>query len=131
MADPGVEVMCAFHQHASYGAVVTLGLGGPTTEANPQLPVRILPLTDLDARSLVEDAPIGALIASRDNGDRVADVLVALLLRIATAIEQVPEIADLVANPVFVGPADSMVADVRARVAPYRWEPSPTVRRLG
>ncbi|MCX7621262.1 MAG: bifunctional GNAT family N-acetyltransferase/acetate--CoA ligase family protein [Acidimicrobiales bacterium] len=130
MAEPGVEVMVAFHQHGNYGAVVTLGLGGPTTEANPQLPVRILPLSDLDARSLIDDTPVAGLLAGREDGEKVASVLTDFLVRVAAAIEQVPEIADFVLNPVFVDQHHASVANVRVRVAPYHWEPSPSVRKL-
>lgn len=125
MAEPGVEVLVAGHQHASFGAVVTCGLGGPTTGANPALPVRVLPLTDRDAERLVAGSPVARLLADRGLDGAVEPVL----LRLGVALEHVPELADVELNPVIVGER-AEVATSRVRVAPYVWDDGPAVRRL-
>jgi acyl-CoA synthetase (NDP forming)/RimJ/RimL family protein N-acetyltransferase len=125
MADPGVEVLVAGHQHASFGAVVTCGLGGPTTGANPALPVRVLPLSDRDADRLVAGSPVARLLVDRDLEGAVERVLV----RLAAALEHLPELADIELNPVIVGER-AEVATSRVRVAPYVWDDGPAVRRL-
>lgn len=146
----GAEVLAAGHQHPSFGGVVTVGLGGPAVVADRQRPVRILPLTDADASRLVESSPVASALedmvaahhesttsATAPHGGAGATELVTaqtqvqhLLLRLSVIIEHLPEVADLVLNPVIVGPAGVGIADGRVRLAPYRYDHSPAVRRL-
>ena len=126
MADPGVEILLAGHQHASFGGVVTCGLGGPTTGANPDRPVRILPLTDRDAGRLLEASAVAPLF----DDDAHRAVVEVALLRLAAALEHIPELADIELNPVMVAER-AEVATARVRVAPYVWDEGPAVRRLG
>lgn len=113
MADPGVEILLAGHQHASFGGVVTCGLGGPTTGANPDRPVRILPLTDRDAGRLLEASAVAPLF----DDDAHRAVVEGALLRLAAALEHIPELADIELNPVMVAER-AEVATARVRVAP-------------
>jgi hypothetical protein len=54
----------------------------------------------------------------------------ALAVRLAAVVDAVPEVADLVANPVVAGAEGAHVTDVRIRVAPARVDDAPAVRRL-
>ncbi|MEZ5141129.1 MAG: GNAT family N-acetyltransferase [Acidimicrobiales bacterium] len=126
MGGPGTEVLVAGHQHASFGAVVTCGVGGPTTGANPELPARILPLTDRDAERLVDAAPVAKLLEDDEHRALVEQSI----LRLALALEHLPELADIELNPLIVDER-AEVATCRVRIAPYVWDMGPAVRRLG
>jgi acyl-CoA synthetase (NDP forming)/GNAT superfamily N-acetyltransferase len=133
-APAGSDVLVAGHQHAAFGGVVSLGLGGAVAAVNADLPARVLPLSDVDAEELVAASPVGGLLAG-EGGDGYADraatrELVDFLVRFAAVLEHVPELAVVVGNPVIVGPQGTSLTDAWVRIAPYRLPSAPEVRRL-
>jgi hypothetical protein len=129
----GADVLVAGQQHPAFGGVVTVGLGGAAAAANTDLPVRVLPLADTDADELVAASQVGGLLAGEEAGALGAaahESLSHLLVRFAALLEQVPELAGVVANPVIVGPGGASITDAWIRVAPYRVPTAPEVRRL-
>lgn len=131
MVPAGVDVRIAAHQHPSYGGVLVLGLGGALgpTEAAP--PVRVLPLTDVDADSLVVASSVGPLLAERPGAAAASAALSGVLVRLAALVEAVPEIAEVVLDPVMVSADGAAITKAAVRVAPWRWDDHPHVRRLG
>ena len=80
---------------------------------------RIAPLTDVDARELVEGGKAGELVRGfrgRPAVDRSA--LAGLLHRLARLAEDLPEIAELDLNPVLASGDGCVAVDLRVRVAP-------------
>ncbi|MEJ7585318.1 MAG: acetate--CoA ligase family protein, partial [Acidimicrobiales bacterium] len=117
MAPTGDDVAVGLHQHPALGSVVTLGVAG-----SDAIELRIVPLTDVDARRLADTIPgLDALGAS---------ALVELLLRLSALAEAVPEIAFLRLDPVLVSPAGALPTDTRMRLAPWTLVPDPAIRRL-
>lgn len=129
-APPGADILVGGHQHASFGGVVSLGIGGVMAAANRDLPVRVLPLSDVDARLLVSSSPVAGLLAAEDPGGAATRHCEAFLLRLGAVLDHVPEVADVLANPVIIGAAGAVAVDAWVRLAPYRWDPRPPVRRL-
>ena len=132
-APGGADVLVVGQQHPAFGGVVTVGLGGAAAAANADLPVRVLPLSDTDAAELVAASRVGGLLTGEEAGGTgsVATArLIDLLVRFAALLEQVPELAGVVANPVIVGPDGVGITDAWVRVAPYRVPTGPEVRRL-
>ena len=132
MAAAGVDARVAAHQQPSYGGVISLGLGGSVAKANPRRSVRVLPLTDADARRLVDDSPLVPLLADQSPSldARLDGGLLELLLRLAWVVEQLPELADVELDPVLAAGDRVAITAARVRVAPAVWEPEPDVRRL-
>ena len=128
MAPSGVDALVAGHQDPAYGSIISLGLGGSVTDANPRRAVRVLPLTDADARRLVDASPLAPLLSLMAESE--APHLEALLLRLAWVIEQLPELADIELNPVLAAGDAVSITAARLRIAPPTWEPEPDVRRL-
>lgn len=128
----GVGVLVGGHQHVSFGAVIALGIGGAASAVNTKVPVRVLPLTDADADRLIAASPVASLleVAPVEGSGSPRDGLRRFLLRLAAVLEAVPEIADVVLNPLVVGAEQAWVVDAWVRVAPYRWDPVPAVRRV-
>jgi acyl-CoA synthetase (NDP forming)/GNAT superfamily N-acetyltransferase len=126
----GVDVLVTAHQHPSFGGVVSLGIGGVMSAANPMLPMRVLPLTDADADRLIAAAPIASLLAADSAGGSAVVACRDLLVRLGAVLEIVPELADVLLNPLIVSGASAHVVDAWIRLAPYRWDPAPPVRRL-
>ncbi len=127
----GVEVQVSVHQHASVGGVVTVGLGGQAKDAAAEVAVRVLPLSDLDAQHLVDASPFAPVLRTLPAGACARDELGSLLLRLSLVVDTIPELADVVMNPLSITAEGLALLDARVRIAPYRWDPSPPVRRLG
>jgi acyl-CoA synthetase (NDP forming)/GNAT superfamily N-acetyltransferase len=130
MVGPGADVLVGAHQHPSFGGVMSVGIGGVMAAANPNLPMRILPVTDADAGRLVASSPIATLLASESPDGEAIDACGRFLAQLSGVLELVPELADILLNPLVVRADGVHVVDAWVRVAPYRWDPSPAVRRL-
>jgi len=90
-----------------------------------------LPLTDLDAADLVRTAPVARLLNGMA-GTAPANLptLEDLLLRVGQLVDDVPEITELVLNPVIAGSETAVAADVRVRLARRQPHPERGLRRL-
>lgn len=128
MADEGAEVRVAILRHEVLGDIITLGPGGAAAERVAGESLRILPLTDVDARELLAASPVGEVVAELGPGAEA--VLVDLLIRLAALAEAVPEIASVRLNPILVHGADVSITDVRVRLQGLDPDPRPPVRRL-
>jgi acyl-CoA synthetase (NDP forming)/RimJ/RimL family protein N-acetyltransferase len=124
MVPPGVDVAVSVTQHPLVGPVLSLSAGGAATPVAEE-EVRVLPLTDRDARRSVERSALAALLAA-EGKRRLEDVL----LRVATLVEAAPELVGLELNPIIVSSGDAGITDARLRVAPVERDPLPPVRRL-
>ena len=89
--------------------------------------MRVLPLTDADARRLIDASPIVPLLVGQGE---TTEHLEALLLRLAWVVEHVPELADVELNPILVSGDAVSITAAHVRVAPASWTPDPDVRRL-
>lgn len=125
MVERGVDVAVSVEDHPEVGPVLALGPGGASAALDRAVDVRVLPLTDLDARRLVAGSRVAPLL-----DDAAREALVAVLLRIGALIEEVPEIVQLRANPIIVAAEGAVLTDVSVRVAPLDHEPLPPLRRL-
>ena len=86
--------------------------------------MRVLPLTDADARRLVDASPLAPLLSLMAESE--APHLEALLLRLAWIVEQLPELADIELNPVLAAGDAVSITAARVRIAASTWTPSPT-----
>jgi acyl-CoA synthetase (NDP forming)/RimJ/RimL family protein N-acetyltransferase len=126
MAEPGVDVAVRFVQSPRIGSIVSIGHGGVVVDQVGFDSLRFLPLTDVDAERLIEGSSLATLIPA-GTGGRAA--LAELLQRVAALAEAVPEVAELVLNPIIVTPDTAAVTDVRLRLRPWHERDLP-VRRL-
>jgi hypothetical protein len=124
MVAPGVDVAVRVSDHPTVGPVLSIGLGGAAAALDRPTDVRVLPLTDLDAGRLV----VGSRLApALDGPDREA--LEGALLRVAALVEEVPEVTELVVNPVIVREGTVVVTQARGTVSAVERDPLPPVRR--
>jgi acyl-CoA synthetase (NDP forming) len=130
MVPPGADVLVGAHQHPSFGGVMSVGIGGVMAAANPDLPMHILPLTDADAARLIGDSPIAPILAAEQPDHRATAACGRFLTELSAVLEELPEIADVLCNPLIVHRDGVCIVDAWVRVAPYRWDPAPAVRRL-
>lgn len=125
MVPRGIDVAITVEDHPEVGPVLALGPGGAAAALDEAVDVRVLPLTDLDARRLVASSRLAAVLdgPAREQLERA-------LLQIGALVEEVPEIVDLRANPVIVSADGAVLTDVRVSVTTLDHEPLPPLRRV-
>jgi acetate---CoA ligase (ADP-forming) len=129
MAPHGVEMLVGVAHDRLFGPVVACGAGGVTAEVMKDVAVRITPLTDRDAGTMIRSLRSYPLLEGF-RGAPKADVtaLEDVLLRVSALVEAHPEVAEMDCNPVIVSAAGAVIVDARVRVeAAAPPGPSPTV----
>jgi acyl-CoA synthetase (NDP forming)/GNAT superfamily N-acetyltransferase len=138
MAAPGVATVVEIVDDPSFGALVSFGLGGVTSDLLGDRAFRTLPLTDLDAAELVR-APRAFPLLDGYRGSEPVDVaaLEDLLLRVARLADDLPEVLRLSLEPILVGPSapwhggrSLVVAGGSAHVGPPTARVDPGPRRM-
>ena len=116
----GQEVIIGFSTEKSAGKLLMLGLGGVYVEVLKDVAVRLAPITDSEARRMIDalkSAPLLRGYRGAPAGD--IDALADVLLRLSQLATDFPMIDTLEMNPVLVRPAGEGVSvlDVRAKLA--------------
>ncbi|WP_231988124.1 bifunctional acetate--CoA ligase family protein/GNAT family N-acetyltransferase [Nakamurella panacisegetis] len=103
----------------SFGALVSFGIGGVATELLHDLAYQAVPLTDVDAEDLIK-APKAAPLLTGYRGGPVVDqaAVVDLALRLSALADDLPEISELLLEPVLLGPAGASVTGATGRIGP-------------
>jgi acyl-CoA synthetase (NDP forming) len=114
----GTELLAGAIQDPVFGPLVAFGPGGVFAELIGEAQFRLAPLTDRDARELVQTGKAGRLVAGfRGAPAADSDALVDLLIRLSLLAEEVPEAVELDLNPVLALPDGCFAVDARVRVA--------------
>jgi succinyl-CoA synthetase beta subunit len=126
----GVEMLAGITTDPLLGPLVACGAGGTAVEVLGDVAVRLAPLTDVEARTMLRSLSMFPLLDGY-RGAPVADVeaFEQLLLRLGRLADAHPEVAELDCNPVVVSPDGATVLDVRVRIQPVT--PAPAWPALG
>lgn len=115
----GVEALVGMTSDPSLGPLLVAGIGGTAVELYKDVAFRVTPITDVDAREML-DSLRGRALLDGFRGGPLADreALVDVMLRIAALIELVPELVELDLNPVMVlqPGAGAIAVDARMRL---------------
>ena len=113
----GAELLAGVVQDPVFGPLVAFGPGGVMAELIGDAGFRIAPLTDVDARELVQGGKAGRLVRGfRGVPPADAEALVDLVQRLARLAEELPEVAELDLNPVMALPHGCLAVDARVRL---------------
>ncbi|MEK6289201.1 MAG: GNAT family N-acetyltransferase [Acidobacteriota bacterium] len=128
MVPGGVEVVVGATLDPTFGPLVLYGSGGILVELLNDVAFRIHPLTDTDAREMINEVRGTALLRGY-RGSKPADegALADIILRVSSLLEICPQIHEMDANPVKVLEKGAIVVDARVRVDRLV-EPAPTRR---
>lgn len=128
MVEGGVEVVVGATLDQTFGPLVLYGSGGILVELLNDVAFRINPLSDFDAREMINEVKGTALLRGY-RGSAPADeaALVEIILRVSALLEICPQIQEMDANPVKVLESGAIVVDARVRVDRVV-EPPPTRR---
>ncbi|MFI0450645.1 acetate--CoA ligase family protein [Actinomadura sp. 6N118] len=117
-AAPGVEVIVGAVRDPAFGPVLLVGLGGVWTEALRDTSLRLCPITEADARAMLDELRGKALLDGYRGQPAIdKDALVKLLLAVGGPggiVETLGErLVEFELNPVICTPAGAMAVDAR------------------
>ena len=113
MAPGGVETRVTLEVDEVFGPVLGFGLGGAFADAIDDRNVRAVPVTDVDARELVDGSRAAAAIATE-----IRAPIIDVILRLAAIADAVPELDRVNLNPVLVSTEGAWVVDATVHVTP-------------
>lgn len=117
MVHDGVEVILGGKRDPHFGPVVMFGLGGIHVEIYDDVTFRVAPLSDFDARSMIEEVR-GARIFEGYRGVAPIDreSLIQALLSLSQLMVENPNIAEMDINPLIVTRDGAVAVDARGRI---------------
>jgi len=117
MLDEGVEVIVGATHDEEVGPVVLFGLGGVFVEVLEDVSFGAVPLTEHDARKMIESIDGRELLTgARGRSGVDEDALVDLLQTVSELVAANPDIAELDLNPVFCYEDGVAVVDAAAQL---------------
>jgi acetate---CoA ligase (ADP-forming) len=117
MAPSGIELMVGATVDPTFGPILTLGAGGVGVEILEDVAFRAVPLTDLEAREMIDELRIAPMLDGFRGGPVVdRDEIVALLLGVSRLLEHEPRVLELDLNPVIAHDDGLALVDVRVVV---------------
>jgi acetyltransferase len=117
MVNEGVEVILGGKRDPQFGPVVMFGLGGIHVEIYDDVVFRVAPLTDFDARSMIEGVK-GVKIFDGYRGSVPIDreSLIQALLSFSQLLVENPHISEMEINPLIVTKESVVAVDARGRI---------------
>lgn len=125
MAPAGVSTVVRLVQDAAVGPLLSLRLGGVVADLLADPVVRTLPLTDVDATLLVHAIRGSSLLDAAD-----VPALEDLLHRLARLAEDLPEVGEVLLDPVLVGLTGTTILHAGLRLLPPALDPEIRPRQL-
>ena len=123
--ESGQEMIVGVNHDPLLGAVVMVGLGGKLVEVLGDVALRIAPLTDNDIEEMLQSLKSYRLLTGYRGAPALdVDALRQVLHRVSALVDDLPEIAEMDLNPVFVLEKGAVAADVRIRLGDRSSSPS-------
>ncbi len=119
MASGDREVILGMSHDADFGPLLMFGLGGVHVEVLKDVSFRVHPITEVDAREMIDSLRGKAILEGVRGAKPVPrDLLIEMLLRLDRLVADCPELSELDLNPFIVGPRreDCAAVDVRMRL---------------
>lgn len=117
----GIESFIGVASDPTFGPLMVCGLGGVLVELLRDVTYRLTPVTDIDAREMVERLRTAPLLDGyRGMAPADKDALIEAIQRVSAIVEVVPEVREMDINPIKVlEPGRGVVVlDARIRLAP-------------
>ena len=103
MAPPGLEVIIGAIRDPSFGPTVMVGVGGTIAEAIRDTAIRLAPLSLSQALEMLSELRAAALLDGWRGSAKVdRDALAESIVRVATLLEQNPQVTEIEINPLRV-----------------------------
>jgi acetyltransferase len=122
---PDYELILGSKRDSHFGPVILFGMGGIMAEILRDHAIALPPLNRLLARRLIESTRVSQLLRGYRNRPAAnLEVLEEILLRLSQLVTDIPEIAELDINPLFLTEDKACAVDARVILEPSEL-PSP------
>lgn len=114
------ETIIGINKDPQFGPMIMFGLGGIYVEILKDVSFRIAPITESDAREMIEEIKTVKLLkGARGSKPSDIDSIVEILLKVSQLVTDFPEIMEMDINPLFVKSQGlgSIAGDVRIRIS--------------
>ncbi|HVS32309.1 MAG TPA: acetate--CoA ligase family protein [Thermoanaerobaculia bacterium] len=129
MVTGGVEAMIGATEQPTFGHVIAYGAGGTLVELLGDIAFRLHPLTDVDAKAMVDEVRFSKLLRGvRGSAPMDVAAIRDALLRLSALLTLCPEIRELDINPLKVLEHGVVALDARVRIEAV--VPAPPSRRI-
>lgn len=113
----GLELFCGAVRKDDYGHLIACGMGGIFVEVLRDLKYNLAPLSESEARKMVQSLKVYPIIQGYRNRPGVnEDLFVSAIVRLASLVYVAPEIAEMDINPFMGNPQRVVAVDTRIRV---------------
>ncbi len=109
MSKPGIEIILGGNTDPQFGKMVLIGLGGIYVEAFRDFALRVCPISDYDAESMIDQLRSGRIVA---HSDRQRAMLSGLIVSVSHMFVE-SALTELDLNPVILHDDSYDVVDVR------------------
>jgi len=118
MAPAGIEVMLGLKRDGQFGSTIVFGIGGTLVELIRQFSIRVAPISEADATSMVEEVPgFAHLMRQHAPGFDPVPLLRPLITGLSElAIELGSDLEEVDINPIIIHPATNSAAVVDALI---------------
>jgi acetyl coenzyme A synthetase (ADP forming)-like protein len=117
--EAGVETIVGLNRDPSFGPLVLFGLGGIFVEVLEDATLRVAPVTEPDARSMLDDIEAAPLLRGARGRDPVdEDALVEVVQRLSQLATDFPAIVELDVNPLVATSGGATAVDLRLTIDP-------------
>jgi len=119
MMTPGREVILGMNRDPVIGPVLLFGMGGKYVEVFRDVALRVHPITDVDAREMVQSIRGYPLLeGGRGDAPVALPVIHDTLVRLSAMITDLDRFAEIDLNPFLLGPDphDCRIVDARIRI---------------
>ncbi|WP_435332810.1 acetate--CoA ligase alpha subunit [Haloarchaeobius sp. TZWWS8] len=115
--DAGTETIVGVNRDPQFGPLVLFGLGGIFVEVLEDTTVRVAPVSESEARAMVDDIQAAPLLrGARGRTPADVDAVVETIQRLSQLVTDFPQILELDVNPLVAGPDGVCAIDVRLTV---------------
>ena len=117
--DAGVETIIGVNRDPQFGPVILFGLGGIFVEVLEDTTVRVAPLCESEAASMLDDIRAGELLyGARGREPTATEDIIETIQRISQLVMDFPAILELDINPLVALPDGVSAIDLRLTVDP-------------
>lgn len=113
MAEPGTEIIIGGSTDAQFGKLVLVGMGGIYVEVFKDFAMRVCPINEYDAKSMLNELRSRSVIAPDRDTERM---VVELLLRTSKLLTENERISELDLNPIIIRRGGYSAVDIRVLV---------------
>ncbi|MEE2032399.1 acetate--CoA ligase family protein, partial [Rhodococcus chondri] len=123
MASKGIGCAIRVQDDPSFGALISFGLAGVISDLLGDRAYRVLPLTEDEAIELIDAPKAAPLLSGYRNAAPVdKSAIVEFVQRISALADDLPEVRELVCEPLLASSSGAELTDAHVRIGP---EPHP------